>query len=93
MLVCGARNFLYCGAMIALLHLLAQANSNPGHNPEFEAQLRTFFMVLALVALVTMWLWLYFRTRERRAERAAIEGGADESEPAGEDDETRKKPD
>lgn len=79
--------------MIALLHLLAQANANPGYNPEFEAQLRTFFMVLALIALVTMWLWLYFRTRERRAERAVIDAGAEESEPAGDEDETRKKPD
>jgi hypothetical protein len=52
-------------------HFLADVAVNAaeaGPDTDFEARLRTFFMWMALFALVCTWIWLYLRVRRRMTE-------------------------
>jgi hypothetical protein len=45
-------------------HLMLQASNTAG-DPDFEENARTFFMWMAILALVVTWAWLYLRIRGR----------------------------
>ncbi len=47
--------------------LLVNAANSPA-NPEFDAQARSYFMWMAIIALVVTWAWLYLRIRKRMKE-------------------------
>jgi hypothetical protein len=44
--------------------ILVNAANSPT-NPGFDGQARTFFMWMAIIALVVTWAWLYLRIRKR----------------------------
>ena len=45
-------------------NLLLVASNSPAE-PAFEESARTFFMWMAIIALVVTWAWLYLRIRGR----------------------------
>jgi hypothetical protein len=50
-------------------HFLATAAETAANDAaEFEGRARTFFMWMAIFALVVTWLWLYLRIRQRMTE-------------------------
>jgi hypothetical protein len=51
-----------------LLLILLSEETPSAPDPEFEARLRTFVTVMALFAIVVMWLWLYFRVKNKQRE-------------------------
>jgi hypothetical protein len=46
-------------------YLLVNEAANAAGDPEFTASARTYFMWMAIIALVVMWLWLYLRVKKR----------------------------
>ncbi len=73
--------------------LILQNASNATGDPEFTAKARTFFMWMAVIALIVTWSWLYLRIRSkvRNAERDLQPPGT--SQPPAAEDETKQSPD
>ncbi len=55
--------------------LLSNAAANTPAPTEFEASARSFFMWMAIIALVVTWAWLYLRIRRRMRDPQADESG------------------
>jgi hypothetical protein len=45
--------------------LLVNEAANAAGDPEFTGRARSYFMWMAIIALVVMWIWLYLRVKKR----------------------------
>jgi hypothetical protein len=68
--------------MWIILSILLTEEPATSPDPEFEASVRTFVTVMAVIALVMTWLWLYFRVKDRQRELLKIHEEDRPEEPA-----------